>query len=93
MPVLAGPGLHQPAFGRFFHQAAPGDFDLEHQRLDVAGDHQVAATAQHKTGRVGPLRRAQQHLHVGAAAHAHQLLRAGGDTEAVVWLERHVVLD
>ena len=83
VPVLAGPGLAHKGLGGFPHQATTLDLDLQHQRLDIAGEHDIAAAAQHEFGLFPQLAASQQSLHVGLARDPDQRMRFGHDAKAV----------
>ena len=70
----------------------PGHLDLEHQRLDVAREHDVAAAPQHELGDRAVFGVGQQLLHLGFAAHPHQRPGLGDDAEGVVRLQGYVLL-
>jgi hypothetical protein len=93
VPAFTGPSLDNPGFGGLADQLFAPDFDLEHHRLDVAGDHDVAAAAQHELGRI-PQRRIGQHIgDVLLAVDAHQVQGLGHDAKGVGKLEGDVFLD
>ena len=93
VPVFAGAGFHDEVLGRLAQQRAAHDFYLEHQRLHVAGQHQVAAAAQHKLWLRAPLRVGAHGLGVGLGANAQQRVRLGHDMEGVERLKGNVFLD
>ncbi len=74
-------------------EAQPLDFHLQHDRLDVAGQHDVAAAAQHEDRLAGQFGIGQQRLHVLHRPRAHQRLRTGHDAEGVAGLQGGVFLD
>jgi uncharacterized protein YajQ (UPF0234 family) len=92
VPDFARTGLHDPGARGLFDQPQPLDLDLQHQWLHVAREHDVAAPAQYETGCVAPAWIGPQLGHVPLAGDAHQVLRARDDAEAVVRLQRDVVL-
>jgi len=93
VPVLAGAGLHDEGFGGLAHQPFAHDLDLEHQRFDVAGEHNVAAAAKNEL-RNSLQRRVGQHGgQVGLGADAHQTQGLGHNAKAVVRLQGDVFLD
>jgi len=93
VPVFTGTGLDNPGLGRFTDQAPAHDFDLEHQRLDIAGQHNVAAATQHKFGRSLQGRVLQHGVNIGFALDMHEMKRLGDDAEGVGRLEGNVFLD
>jgi hypothetical protein len=48
VPVLAGAGAHVPGVGVLADQRAAGNGHVQHQAVEVAGEHQVAAAAETK---------------------------------------------
>jgi uncharacterized protein YajQ (UPF0234 family) len=92
VPDLARAGFHDPGPRRLFDQPQALDFHLEHQRLDVAGQHDVAAAAQHETGGALPVGAGQELGDIGLIRDARQALRARDDAETVVRLQGDVVL-
>ena len=93
MPVFARPGFHHPVLGRLVQQAPPHHFHFEHQRLDIARDHQVAAAAQDKLGHVPPLGVSAERQCVCFIVNAHQSVGFCHDVEGVEGLQGDVVLD
>ena len=86
MPVFTCPRLHDEGFGGFFHQSSAADFDFQHHRLDVARQHNVAATPEDEfgqTAKCGVSDHLAQRLHVG---NTHQCVRLGHNVECVVRL-------
>jgi len=86
VPVFPGTGLHNIVLGRLVQQRAAFDFDFEHQRLHIAGQHQVAATAQHELVLPCQLRVGQHRQHIGLAGHANTLPGFGNNVEGVAAL-------
>ena len=72
MPVLASARFHNPGFGGLADQAFAHDFDFEHQRLDVARQHNVAAAAQNEFGRALKRWVGQQCINIGLAFQTNQ---------------------
>ena len=93
VPVFAGTGFHDVVLGRLAQQRAAHDFYLEHQRLHVAGQHQVAAAAQHKLWLRAPVGIGAHGLGVRLGANAQQRMRLGHDMEGVERLQGYVFLD
>ena len=93
MPVLARAGFNNEGLGRFLYQAPAHDLDLEHHRLDVAREHNVAAAAQDKAGFTAQLGVRQHGMHVGFTGNTHQRVGLGHNVEGVERLKRHVFLD
>ena len=52
MPVLAGAGLDVPGVGVFAEQAPAGDGHVQHQAVEIAGQHQIAAAAEDEARRL-----------------------------------------
>ena len=93
MPVFTSTGFDDPGFGRFVQQALALDFDLEHQRFHVAGQHDVAAAAEDKFGAVAQGRVAEHGVDVGLVVNARQAKRLGRNAKAVGRLKGNVFLD
>ena len=93
MPVLARPGLHDPVPIGFLHQAASGNFELEHQRAHIAGKDGVAAAAQGQPPLLQQLGTFMQGLQLGCTVHAQQLLGACGNAKGVAGVEGGVFFD
>ena len=56
MPALARTGLHNPVLVGFMQQLHASNFDFQHHRRYIAGQHHVAATTEHKHGLMAPER-------------------------------------
>jgi hypothetical protein len=93
VPAFPGTGFNDEGFGCIFDQAAAHQLDFEHQRLDVAGQHNIAAAAQHELLARPQLGIANHGLQILKIAQAHQDKRLGHDVKGVVGLKRDVFLD
>jgi hypothetical protein len=67
--------------------------DFEHQRLDVTGEHNVAAAAQNELRHCLQRRVGQHGGQVGLGADAHQAQGLGHNAKAVVGLQGDIFLD
>ena len=92
VPVLAGADLDDGGPGPVVDHAAAGDLDLEHQRLARRRSARCCCRRRARTWARAPAPDRPAPRDVGFAAHAHQLARLGDDAEAVVRLQRDVVL-
>jgi cyclic-di-GMP-binding protein len=93
VPVDAGARLDHPVFVGLCRQAHARHLDFEHQRLDVTGEHNVAAAAQHlawQSGQSGgrPARRSRS-ASQRMRTNCHRL---GCDAKGVVRLQGDVFL-
>ena len=93
MPVFARASLDDPGFCSFTSQALAHDLDFKYQRLDIAGQHNIAAAAQHKLGRGLQFWVLQQRGDVGFGFDTCQAKRLSHNTKGVVRLEGDVFLD
>ncbi|MOA32498.1 hypothetical protein D3C78_1537230 [compost metagenome] len=93
MPALARAGFDDPGRGRFAHHAHALDLHLEHHRLDIAGQHDIAAASQHQHGPAAPQRVGEQRAHIIFGMHAHQGMGAGRDAKGVAVLQGYIFLD
>ena len=93
VPVLARAGLDDGVARGLAEHATAGHLDLEHHALDVAGQHDVAAAAQHEAVLRGQFGVGQHGAHVVLAAHAHHAGGARRDAKAVEGLQGDVALD
>ncbi|MNT34532.1 hypothetical protein D3C72_1705190 [compost metagenome] len=83
MPVLAGTGGDQPAVAVIHHRVA-GDFHQQHQRVEVAGQHHIAAAAQHHQRQALRARVGQRGQQVGFGANVGREARPDIETECIV---------
>ena len=83
VPVLAGAGLDDPGLGLGAQQASAGQVDLEHDAGEVAGEHHVAAAAEHQARRARPVGLIDQRACLVGVAHMHQPRRARPQAEGV----------
>mmetsp|Transcript_70458 Transcript_70458/g.166073 ORF Transcript_70458/g.166073 Transcript_70458/m.166073 type:complete len:365 (-) Transcript_70458:2336-3430(-) len=93
MPGHAGAGLDDPGVITRLQQPDARDLDLQHHRLQIPGQHQIAAAAKHELGRPAELRVVDHPAHIGGLADAYQAPRHGGQPEGVVGLQADVNLD
>ena len=93
VPIFTSTDLHNPMPIRLRGQATACNLHLEHQWLDITGEHQIAAPTKHKLGSVAQHGGVQHRLNVFQTAHPHQLLRPGSDAKGVVGLQRKLFLD
>ena len=52
VPVLAGTGAHVPSVGVLGDQRAAGNRHVQHETVEVAGKHEVAAAAENEEAHV-----------------------------------------
>ncbi|MCY1233073.1 hypothetical protein D9M72_455920 [compost metagenome] len=83
VPVLAGAGGDQPGIASLFRLVG-GDFHQQHQRVQVAGQHHIAAAAQDHQWQAVGTRVGQCRGQVGFAAHMHCKARARVESECIV---------
>ena len=93
VPALARTGLHDEGFVGLHQQPSAHEFNLEHQCFDIAGEHNIAATAQHKFGTGTQLGVGQQRVQIRLAGNAHQRMRLGHDVKAIESLQGNIFLD
>jgi len=93
VPVFARVGLHQIAGLGLAQQAPPQHFDFQHQGLDVAGEHDVAAAPEHAQALGAPTGLAHQVGQQLGLAQPQQALCLRRDAKCVVRLQGRVVLD
>jgi hypothetical protein len=97
VPVFTSARFDQPAFFGLLQQPSSSDLDLQHQRLDVTRDHQVAATTQHKNRCFRrwryPPGEGPPSLEIGLMADTDEALCTGSNAKTVERLQGHVVLD
>ena len=93
VPIFTRPGLDHPGPWSVAQQPPALDVDFEHQGLDVAGQHDVAATTQNELGRLAPVRIRQHSQYIGFAANPHQRMGPRHNMKGVTRLKRDVFLD
>jgi hypothetical protein len=93
VPVLACARLDDGCVRLVLQDAPPRHLDLEHGRLHVPGQDDVASAPKDELGRIGQLRMGQHALHVAFAPDPHERAGARHDAERVVRLQRGVGLD
>ena len=93
MPIDTGTRLDHGDFGALFHHTAAPNLRLENQGLDIPGNHQIAATTQHKFRGLAQERIGQNGQDVCLATDTYQAVRTGDDVEGVERLQGHLVFD
>jgi hypothetical protein len=83
VPVLAGADLQVPRVARFAKLLQSRDLDLDHQAVEVAGQEQVAATAEHQPRQPGEPGIGGQRGEILRTAHPAEPARPRLDAEAV----------
>jgi len=93
MPVLAGGCAHQPGFVIFRDQRLAHQFDLDHQRVEIAAQEKIAAAAQYAP-RQGAERRIgapkRQFVQIGKAT---QITGSGGQAKGVAVAQIKIGMD
>ena len=93
VPVLARTGLDDPGLGPGFDQAQAAHLDLQHHRIGVAGENDVAAAAEDEFRRAPEFRVIDDPAQRRVAVDAHQRVRGGGQAETVERAQVHAALD
>ncbi len=93
MPVFARTGLNDEGFGRFLHQPTAHDFHLEHHRLDVTRDDNIAAPSKNKLRLNAQIRMLQNSAQIRLVFDSNQSKSFCNDMEGIECLKRHIVLD
>lgn len=83
MPALAAAGFNKGVAGVFAHDAPPWDVCFEDELGDVAGEHDVAAAAEHKFGQIRKMGIVKDAAQLGDAGDADELLGFGVDAKGV----------
>ena len=90
---VTGAGLEHICLVGLLHQPLAQDFDLEHQRFYITGEHDIAAATEDELGLTHQIGGIDHVLQVLFAGDTRQRMRLCHDVKGVAGLERDVFLD